>query len=282
MTQRHDYWFREIRCGETYRRRLGALIKSGGAGSVFYIDDRPGEVVKLYHPRIDTGAYARKIRAMLALSPHLPAPASGSGTVVQLAWPQAEAVDEGGRFIGFVMPEVDTGATLELEYMLQARQARAMNLPVGLGARVTLAANLSTLIAALHAQDHFVVDLKPLNLRFYRDSLHVAMLDCDGFSIQGEEERFDAGQFTADYLAPEFHRSGQVTPGCEAHQDRFALAVILFQLLNSGIHPYSGRPLTNGYRLILHVVSARITTLMDSRQAARSRRIRSAAMNRCR
>ena len=95
-------------------------------------------------------------------------------------------------------------ATSELEYILQERQARAAHLPTGLGAKVTLAANLAAVIAELHRQGHHVIDLKPVNLRFYRQSLYMAMLDCDGFSIQGRGERFAADQVTPDYLAPEF------------------------------------------------------------------------------
>lgn len=83
--------------------------------------------------------------------------------------------------------------------------------------------------------------MKPVNLRFYRRSLYMAMLDCDGFSIQGENERFEAPQFTPDYLAPEFHVNGITVEG-EEQQDRFALAVVIFQLLNFGIHPFTGRP----------------------------------------
>ncbi|MDP0907687.1 DNA-binding protein, partial [Klebsiella pneumoniae] len=86
--------------------------------------------------------------------------------------------------------------------------------------------------------------MKPVNLRFYRDSLYIALLDCDGFSIQGEGERFPAGQFTPDYLAPEFQRIGQVPGEQEEAQDRFSLAVIIFQLLNHGIHPFSGRSIS--------------------------------------
>ncbi|MCS5945573.1 hypothetical protein LNP25_07245 [Klebsiella variicola subsp. variicola] len=94
--------------------------------------------------------------------------------------------------------------TIELEYILQARQAKAHHLPEGIGAKVSLACNLATLVSTLHARQHRVIDMKPVNLRFYRDSLYIALLDCDGFSIQGEGERFPAGQFTPDYLAPEF------------------------------------------------------------------------------
>ena len=95
------------------------------------------------------------------------------------------APDARGNFIGFVMPVLDIQRTAELEEILLERQARAAGLPTGLGAKITLAANLSAVIAALHRQRHYVVDLKPVNLRFYRDSLYIAMLDCDGFSIQG-------------------------------------------------------------------------------------------------
>jgi DNA-binding helix-hairpin-helix protein with protein kinase domain len=160
---------------------------------------------------------------------------------VQIAWPTGLLRDRGGRFIGFSMPILDVSATTDLEHVLQERQARVEKLPTGLGAKMTLAANLAATLAALHRCQHYVVDLKPLNVRFYRDSLFIAMLDCDGFSIQGKDERFPAGQVTTDYLAAEFQQRG-VTPGEEEAQDRFALAVIVFQLLNSGLHPYAGRP----------------------------------------
>ena len=149
--------------------------------------------------------------------------------------------DDQGRFVGFLMPAVDVDATSELECILQERQARAAGLPAGLGAKITLAANLALVIAALHAQRHHVIDLKPVNLRFYPQSLYMAMLDCDGFSIQGRSGRFTADQITPDYLAPEFQGKA-LSAVAEEQQDRFALAVVIFQLLNFGIHPFTGRP----------------------------------------
>jgi hypothetical protein len=86
-----------------------------------------------------------------------------------------------------------------------------------------------------------VVDLKPVNLRCYRRSLHIAMLDCDGFGIKGAGERFCAPQFTPENLAPELHGRA-LGADDEERQDRFALAVVIFQLLNFGIHPFTGRP----------------------------------------
>ena len=220
---------------------LGKLIKSGGAGSVYLLPGAPAQVAKLYHPHLDRAANRRKLEAMLELSPELPDQVENGKRYVQIAWPQAAVFDGQGGFAGFVMPLLDMAQTAELEQIMQERQARAAGLPTGLGPKLTLAANLAAVIDALHQQQHYVVDLKPVNLRFYRDSLYIAMLDCDGFSIQGHAERFPAEQFTADYLAPEFQRKG-MPAGTELAQDRFALAVIIFQLLNFGIHPYSGRP----------------------------------------
>lgn len=225
--------------GETFW--LGSLIKSGGAGSVHRVDGRPRQVAKIYHPGIGDAHYERKLVAMLALKPDLPDIRDGSSDHVQIAWPQALLRDRRGAFLGFLMPAVDVQATSELEAILQERQARAHGLPTGLGAKLTLAANLAAVIAALHKEGHHVVDLKPVNLRFYPRSLYMAMLDCDGFSIRGEGERFHAPQFTPDYLAPEFQRGGLLDAG-EETQDQFALAVIVFQLLNFGIHPFTGRP----------------------------------------
>ncbi|MGS1842200.1 hypothetical protein [Klebsiella michiganensis] len=97
--------------------RLGKLIKSGGAGSVYFLADDPAGVAKIYHPHIDTSYYQRKLRAMLAQRPQIPAPAEGDA-VVQLAWPDYLLFDDRQRVIGFVMPVLDTQRTIELEYIL--------------------------------------------------------------------------------------------------------------------------------------------------------------------
>lgn len=234
----------EARASDGRRLLLGKLVKSGGAGSIYLLPASPLQVAKVYHDSANRGDYERKVAAMLALSPNLPDIFENGQRYVQIAWPQALLRDGSGAFLGFAMPAVDIDATSELECILQERQAKAAGLPTGLGAKITLAANLAAVIAELHRQGHHVIDLKPVNLRFYPRSLYMAMLDCDGFGIQGRGERFAADQITPDYLAPEFQNGTLATAG-EEQQDRFALAVVVFQLLNFGIHPYSGRPLSD-------------------------------------
>ncbi|WP_319022956.1 protein kinase domain-containing protein [Proteus sp. FME41] len=226
--------------GKVYQ--IGDLIKSGGAGSVSHITNAPFQVSKIYHDKIDKTYYLKKITAMQKLEPALTSVSVNDAPIIQLAWPQARLYDNQKQFVGFVMPELDVKNTIELEYILQERQAKAHNLPTGMGAKVSLAYNLCSLIEALHQQGHRIIDMKPLNLRFYKSSLYMSLLDCDGFSIQGENRRYPAGQFTVEYLAPEFQAKQTIPQEQEEQQDRFALAVIIFQLLNFGIHPFSGRP----------------------------------------
>jgi eukaryotic-like serine/threonine-protein kinase len=232
----------KVRASNRRTLTLGKLVKSGGAGSIFALEESSTEVAKIYHEHVDRDGYQRKVEAMLELRPDLPDLVEAGQTEVQIAWPEAALRDGAGRFRGFAMPLIDLASSVELEYVLQERQALAAGLPTGLGAKMALAANLAALLAELHRLEHFIVDLKPINLRFYRRSFHVTILDCDGFSIRGRGERFPAPQVTPEYLAPEFQTS-DIPAGAEEAQDRFALATVLFQLLNFGIHPFSGRPL---------------------------------------
>ena len=72
----------------------------------------------------------------------------------------------------------------------------------------------------------------------------VAMFDCDGFSIKGENDaRYPAEYVSEEYIYPEGMQQTCQEMGEE--QDKFALAVIIFKLLNEGIHPFSGTPRKN-------------------------------------
>ena len=225
---------------------LGELLGVGGAGSVYSVPKARPQLAKIFSDGVDLARYERKIAAMLDVLPNLPDVEDGDARHVQIAWPEAALRDANGRFVGFLMPAIEMESTHALEWILQERQARAAGLMFGLAARIRLAANIASIVAALHEKGHHVVDLTPEKLRFHAQSQTVAILDCDSFSILGKDERFGAeyattGQLTAHYLAPEFHDSA-IPPDGEQTQDRFALAVLVFQLLNFGIHPFTGIP----------------------------------------
>jgi outer membrane protein OmpA-like peptidoglycan-associated protein len=216
---------------------LGKELASGGAGTVYQVAGEPATVVKLYHSetlRQVGKEYADKIFCLLQNAPSLPSSAAG---IIQLSWPFAMARDVSGNFVGFAMPTLDFNKTESLECILVPKMAGQKSLRSDLGARITVAANLAGVVSAIHDKGHRIVDLKPVNLRLYRQELYVAVLDCDGFHVNMPGRAFSAPQTTPEYTAPEFQNKHIAEP---EHQDRFALAVIIFRLLNFGIHPYDG------------------------------------------
>ena len=225
--------------GRSERTTLTATGKSGGAGEIFSIDDRPGFVAKIYHANTSQehlARYRHKIQWMIDHQPALPQVPAEYHDVVQLAWPEALILRQ-SRFAGFAMRKIAFDRTLELDYLLNRRQAANEGFDADYGKLMTVSFNLASLIDCLHAKRIAIVDLKPMNVKVYKTSLYVSILDCDGFHIATDEFRSDAPQVTPEYLAPEFQDKTVAQP--EA-QDRFALATIIFRLLNYGIHPFSG------------------------------------------
>ncbi len=218
---------------------LGATGKSGGAGEIFSIEGLPGFVAKVYHATTSPAHLARyrhKIQWMADHKPALPEVPAGYQDIVQLAWPEALILRR-SRFVGFAMRKIAFDRTLELDYLLNRRQSAQEGFDADYGKLLTVSFNLASLINSLHEQRIAIVDLKPMNVKVYKAELYVSILDCDGFHIDTEEFRHEAPQVTPEYLAPEFQDRAVTHP--EA-QDDFALAAIIFRLLNYGIHPFTG------------------------------------------
>jgi serine/threonine protein kinase len=166
---------------------------------------------------------------------------------IQLAWPSGLSYSN-GSFIGFVMPYVDLSRSSTLDFYLDKRlyDEKFSHNPLSLSYRIEIARNLAGVIKALHSKNHFFIDFKPQNVRVY-DRYHlISLIDCDGFSIAGlDGSRYPAESFSSEYICPPALRSNSLPSNLGLSQDLFALAVVIFQLLNFGIHPYSGL-LTNG------------------------------------
>jgi DNA-binding helix-hairpin-helix protein with protein kinase domain len=225
--------------GRPERATLVSTGKSGGAGEIFSIDGKPKFLAKLYHDATTPAQLARyrhKIQWMIEHKPALPPVPAEYADIVQLAWPEALILRQ-SRFAGFVMQKIDFDRTLELDYLLNRRQSEREGFDADYGKLATVAFNLASVIRCLHDGGIAIVDLKPMNVKVYKAELYVSILDCDGFHIATDEFRSDAPQVTPEYLAPEFQDKSVAHP--EA-QDRFALATIIFRLLNYGIHPYTG------------------------------------------
>ncbi|MEI9928545.1 MAG: hypothetical protein WDN44_13660 [Sphingomonas sp.] len=226
------------RGSERRRLELGRLLGEGAAGKVHALPGMPQVAAKLYHGGSEARHHEAKIDAMIANPPDLPPALHHQASYPQIAWPQAKLFDVSGRFIGFTMPEIDFGRSTSLVNLLQKNSRRIEKLSDYYGYRVLVARNLASVFAELHRAGHHMIDMKPANLRFYPVVSWMAVVDTDGFSIAGRSGRIAADQLSDEYIAPESWKRPVSELGIE--QDQFALAVIIFQLLDNGVHPFSG------------------------------------------
>lgn len=218
--------------------RLGKQLGEGASGKVYTIDTMPGFAAKLYHGPEEAARYETKVEAMLNRAPELPPAERGGVRHPQIAWPEAKIYDREGVFIGFLMPEIDFARSTSLVNLLQRNSRRVEKLSEYYGYRVLVARNLASIFVELHRAGHHMIDMKPANLRFYPEMCWMAVVDADGFSISGAQGRIAATQLSDEYIAPESWKKAPSELGIG--QDLFALAAIIFQLLNNGVHPFAG------------------------------------------
>ena len=212
------------------------VLAHGGEGVIYKFAKNPAFLIKVC--KDDTlrdsrklAAFRDRLNAMLALEECRNAPF--------LAWPLMPVFDADRHVIGFVMRKT-SGRTLRALYApCQVRRFfpgwNRLNV-----AQVAL--NLVNAVQMLARHRVLVNDFNPDN--FLIDPFgHVRLIDCDSFQIPGagdNQNTFLTRTFTPEYTAPEllFHPelfNRERTP----EQVRFSLAVVVYMILMSGLHPYA-------------------------------------------
>lgn len=220
---------------------LGKLINKGGAsGKIYLVEGRPESVVKIFHNTEKSATNRKKLQAMLLNKPNFQPVEANGIEYIQIAWPEALLDDDKGFCVGYMMPLINMDAAVSLDHLMQKAIRQRLNLSEKYAYRIFAAYNVASMVTALHKCGHYIIDLKPSNLYVYKENMLVAVVDCDGLSIKGENTRYPAEYVSEEYIYPE--GMNQTCEQMGEEQDRFALAVIIFRLLNNGIHPFSGTP----------------------------------------
>lgn len=235
--------------GHFEKVKLGKMINKGGAAGKIYLNgNHPNSVIKIFHNRNKSSTNRQKLEAMLLNRPTFPPAVKDEVEYVQIAWPEAILEDDNGFCVGYSMPMINMSEAVSLDHLMQKAIRRKLKLSEKYAYRIFAAYNVASMVGALHKCGHYIVDLKPSNVSVYKESMMVAMVDCDGFSIKGEHNRYPAEFVSEEYIYPEGMELSCEEMGEE--QDKFALAVIIFKLLNNGIHPFSGVPRKNDAEMI--------------------------------
>lgn len=245
MTENSETYLALYPDGHNEKVVLGELLNKGGAAGKIYKDTtHPNSVAKIFHDLDKSDTNRKKLQSMLLNSPNIPTISHKNTDYIQIAWPTALLENSQGFCVGYLMPLIDTKRAISLDYLIQKAVRKKLGLSERYIDRLFAAFNITSVVAALHACGHYIVDLKPSNISIYKDTMLVALFDCDGFSIKGENgARYPAEFVSEEYIYPEGMKQTCQQMGEE--QDKFALAVIIFKLLNDGIHPFSGTPRKN-------------------------------------
>lgn len=248
---------------------LGEKLGEGAEGEVYAVDNSPLWAVKIYKPGSAPKAIqAQKLLAMEGLMPLLAGERPGHPS---LTWPEQIIRDRNSNsLVGLVMPRVNTAKTMTVgEFFIPSvrqRRLQEMDLPMdGVEIQKTkwsIIRNLSKTVARIHEQGHLIGDINERNILVEPEHGDISIIDCDSFQIRDRENRiiYRCKVGRPEYTAPELLRQMQgicdvreCPTGPNKHQmgypcvsrnqehDKFGIAVVVFQLLMDGSHPYDCR-----------------------------------------
>lgn len=212
-------------------------LKGGGQAAVFPVEGDHGTVVKLYRdpPGPDQ---ERRLARMLTMSPLAARPTDASQPP-ELAWPVAMARSPAGEFLGYAMHRFGEPEHVQLVGLFTRAQRLRLFPQADWRFLVGVSWNLAFMTARMH-HDHLVIgDFSSSNVVVDANGF-VTFLDCDSiaFTDPVTGEPFPCLMHTTDYSAPERQAGGPATRS----SDDFALAVLVYQLLTAGNHPFGGVP----------------------------------------
>ncbi|MEP7198076.1 MAG: protein kinase [Saprospiraceae bacterium] len=207
---------------------LAAQLGRGGEGTVFEVNNHPNLVVKIYNENI-TQERESKLKYMVQL---------GRNEITNFsAWP-LDILYLKGKPIGFAMKKLDGFVHLHKVYMPFDRKnlfpARGNNF------LIHVATNLAKAFSSLNNQNIIVGDVNESNILVNKDGI-VNFIDCDSFQIKFNNQYYFCEVGVTRYTPPELLMKGSfenVVRTCNT--DSFSLAILIFQLLFLGRHPFAG------------------------------------------
>ena len=210
-------------------------LASGGEGTVYRCPGHDSFVIKLYKRDIVENpgkqkAVMERLRDMLSIE--------ALKKDRDIAWPQRIVYDADKRVSGFVMRTVSGTPVSSLQ-----GPERIRKLFPGWD-RKDLALVARNFLAKMQLlADHGVLvnDFNPANFIVGKDH-GVRLIDCDSFQIPSADGGAPhvATSYFASHVAPEILRNPALLKQPRGpEQARFGAAIIVFQLLMCGLHPYS-------------------------------------------
>lgn len=222
--------------GQLLALRTEALLGAGGEARIFALPPGREFVAKIYHQPLPV--HSRKLEVMLANPPDDPMMAQGH---ISIAWPLdlLHTSDAERRFAGYLMPRVSSTKPL-FHYYNPASRLRLSPL-FNYRYLHRAARNLAAAVRALHNRAYVIGDINESNI-LVTDTALITLVDTDSFQVMdvhsGATYRCPVGK--PDYTPPELQGRSFLLSDRRPEHDLFGLAVLIFQLLMEGTHPFAG------------------------------------------
>ncbi|WP_171007620.1 hypothetical protein [Sphingomonas sp. 3P27F8] len=211
-----------VLCGGA-RLPLADRIGRGGEGEIYAVADGSGRAVKVY---LKPDA-AREIKVRAIIVRNL------GDACSNVTFPLEIVRYPDGRFAGFTMQQV---AGHQPIHELITTASRRKHFPkADYRFLVHVALNVAQIVASAHAAGVVIGDINGSGFLVSQRGT-VTLIDAD--SLQVGAHRCPVGM--AEYTSPELQGVAFGTVDRTTDQDAFGLAVILFQILALGRHPFAG------------------------------------------
>lgn len=208
----------------------GRELGRGGEGTVYELQNHSAIVLKKYNEPL-TQEKINKLQLMVSMR--------SKDIEAYAAWPTDLVLDANGTICGFVMKKL-TGY-VPLHMIFSPMDRKKLFPDKGYNFLVHVARNLATAFYKLHEAGLVVGDVNEGNILISSSGL-VAFIDCDSFQVKGADNYFFCEVGVPRYTPPELLKEGSFEKVIRTvNTDSFSLAILVFQLLFLGRHPFAGK-----------------------------------------
>ncbi|HEX9018657.1 MAG TPA: hypothetical protein VF806_05700 [Anaerolineaceae bacterium] len=222
---------------------LGRGVGHGGEATVYQVAKQPDSLAKIYEPE-PRANYAGKLAWMVSHPPENPTEKLGHPS---LAWPGGLIFDSRQKLKGYWMPYIQHAVPL-LEVFNPRRRLEVLP---QFNRRYLLrtARNLAAALSALHRSGYVAGDINESNVLVTPAAL-VTLIDTDSFQVREERDgrsiMYPCPVGKPEYTPPELQNHALAEVIRLPDHDGFGLAVLIFQLLMEGSHPFRAQWLAAG------------------------------------
>ncbi|MGD0081472.1 MAG: hypothetical protein ABSB80_12595 [Methanoregula sp.] len=216
---------------DCHGRRIlpGKKVGSGGEGDVYDIGQGQRHVAKIYHKPLSMQKQ-EKLRLMV----------QGCNEELEeiSAWP-VDLVYDGpdGPVCGFLMPKVTDGEPVHKVY---GPTHRKLIFPTADWKFLVRAAkNLAAAFDVMHHYGYVIGDVNEGNILVSNHAC-VTLIDCDSVQVRTSGTVYYCEVGVAQFTPPEIQNSKDFRIERSKNHDNFGLAILIFQLLFMGRHPFAG------------------------------------------